>query len=93
MRPHRKLTPAFYGCCDWHSAVHGHWLLVRLVRAFPDAHFVQAAREALRQSLTAENIVQEAAYLQGEGRKDDPVLSARMGWRGSFRWFWNCADG
>ncbi len=66
--PPRKLTPAFYGCYDWHSSVHGHWLLVRLVRTFPDAQFVQAAREALLQSLTAENIVQEAAYLRGEGR-------------------------
>lgn len=66
--PPRKLTPAFFGCYDWHSSVHGHWLLVRLVRTFPDASFVQAAREALRQSLTAENIVQEAAYLRGEGR-------------------------
>jgi hypothetical protein len=66
--PPRKLTPAFYGCYDWHSSVHGHWLLVRLVRAFPDSPFVQSAREALRQSLTAENIAQEAAYLRGEGR-------------------------
>jgi hypothetical protein len=66
--PPRKLTPAFYGCYDWHSSVHGHWLLIRLVRTFPDAPFVPAAREALRQSLTAENIVQEAVYLRGEGR-------------------------
>jgi hypothetical protein len=66
--PPRKLTPAFYGCYDWHSSVHGHWLLVRLIRTFPDAPFVSAAREALRQSLTAENIAQEAAYLRGEGR-------------------------
>src|SRR5260370_4794147 len=66
--PPRKLTPAFYGCYDWHSSVHGHWLLDRLCLTFPDAPFVPAAREALRQSLTAENIVQEAAYLRGEGR-------------------------
>jgi hypothetical protein len=66
--PPRKLTPAFYGCYDWHSSVHGHWLLVRLVRTSPDASFVQPAREALRQSLTAENLAQEAAYLRGEGR-------------------------
>jgi hypothetical protein len=66
--PPRKLTPAFYGCYDWHSSVHGHWLLVRLVRTFPGAPFVQAAREALRQSLTPENILQEATYLWGEGR-------------------------
>lgn len=66
--PPRKLTPAFYGCYDWHSSVHGHWLLVRLIKTFPDADFVQPARAALRQSLTAENISQEAAYLRGEGR-------------------------
>ena len=66
--PPRKLTPAFYGCYDWHSSVHGHWLLVRLVRTFPSAAFAPSAREALRQSLTAENIAQEAAYLRAEGR-------------------------
>src|SRR4051794_17068510 len=66
--PPRKLTPAFYGCYDWHSSVHGHWLLVRLIKTFPDAAFAKAAREALRKSLTAENLKQEAAYLRGEGR-------------------------
>lgn len=66
--PPRKLTPAFFGCYDWHSSVHGHWLLVRLIRTFPDAPFVPSARQALRQSLTAENLTQEAAYLRGAGR-------------------------
>jgi hypothetical protein len=66
--PPRKLTPAFCGCYDWHSSVHGHWLLVRLVRTFPDAPFASAARDALKQSLTAENLKQEAAYIRGEGR-------------------------
>jgi hypothetical protein len=66
--PPSKLTPAFYGCFDWHSSVHGHWLLARLVRTFPEAPFAEAARAALRQSLTAENIQQEAAYLRGAGR-------------------------
>jgi hypothetical protein len=66
--PPRKLTPAFYGCYDWHSSVHGHWLLARLVRTFPDAEFTPKALEALNQSLTAENILQEVAYLRGEGR-------------------------
>lgn len=66
--PPRKLTPAFFGCYDWHSSVHGHWLLVRLVRTFPDASFAPSAREALRQSLTADNVAQEAAYLRVEGR-------------------------
>jgi hypothetical protein len=66
--PPRKLTPAFYGCYDWHSSVHGHWLLVRLARTFPDAPFTQPARAALRKSLTAENLKEEAAYLRGNGR-------------------------
>ena len=66
--PPHQLTPAFCGCYDWHSSVHGHWLLVRLVRTFPDAPFATAAREALKKSLTAENLKKEAAYLQGEGR-------------------------
>jgi Protein of unknown function (DUF2891) len=66
--PPRRLTPAFYGCYDWHSSVHGHWLLARLVRTFPNAAFAPAARAALRQSLTADNLAQEAAYLRAEGR-------------------------
>src|SRR5215831_2064017 len=66
--PPRKLTPAFYGCYDWHSSVHGHWLLTRLVRTFPDAAFVPSARDTLRQSLTAENLLQESEYLRGQGR-------------------------
>src|SRR5881394_2900990 len=66
--PPRKLTPAFYGCYDWHSSVHGHWLLVRLLRTFPDAPFANAARDALKESLTAGNLKAEAAYLRGDGR-------------------------
>src|SRR5947199_5298128 len=64
----RELTPAFYGCYDWHSSVHGHWLLARLARTFPEAPFAAPAREALRKSLTAENLKQEAIYLRGAGR-------------------------
>src|SRR5438093_884486 len=66
--PPRKLTPAFCGCYDWHSSVHGHWLLVRLLRTFPDASFAKPAREALKKSLTADNLKKEAAYVRGEGR-------------------------
>src|SRR5436309_3683827 len=66
--PPRKLTPAFCGCYDWHSSVHGHWLLVRLLRTFPNASFASAARDALRTSLSSENLKREAGYLRGEGR-------------------------
>jgi len=59
-RPPRELTPAFYGCFDWHSAVHGHWMLVRLARLFPDASFAARVRYALAKSLTADNLSREA---------------------------------
>lgn len=66
--PPHQLTPAFCGCYDWHSSVHGHWLLVRLLRTFPEASFAQAARQALNESLSAANLKQESAYLAGKGR-------------------------
>jgi hypothetical protein len=66
--PPRRLTPVFYGCFDWHSSVHGHWLLARLARLFPDAPFAAAARAALEQSLTPVGVAGEVAYLEGEGR-------------------------
>jgi hypothetical protein len=67
--PPRELTPAFYGCFDWHSSVHGHWLLARLARLHPEAEFAAAARAALAASLSAERLQAEAAYLAGEGRE------------------------
>lgn len=66
--PPRKLTPAFYGCYDWHSSVHGHWLLARLSRLAPDAPFAAKARVALAKSITPETIAIEVAYLNGPGR-------------------------
>jgi hypothetical protein len=66
--PPRALTPSFYGCYDWHSSVHGHWLLARLVRLAPEAPFAAKARAALQQSLTKENVAQEVAYISGPGR-------------------------
>lgn len=66
--PPRTLTPAFYGCYDWHSSVHGHWLLARLARTFPDAPFAAKARAALEQSITPESVAQEVVYLGGNGR-------------------------
>lgn len=67
-RPPRELTPAFFGCYDWHSAVHGHWLLVRLARLHPDAAFARTAREKLARSFTPQNIAAEVDYLQRADR-------------------------
>jgi Protein of unknown function (DUF2891) len=66
--PPHQLTPAFYGCYDWHSDVHGHWLLVRLLRLYPNAPFAAEARRAIAQSLTEQNIAGEIAYLRDPGR-------------------------
>lgn len=68
LKPPRELTPAFYGCYDWHSAVHGHWLLVRSTRLFPGAPFAADARRAVGQSLTPAHIAEEVKYLNAEGR-------------------------
>jgi len=68
VKPPRLLTPAFYGCYDWHSAVHGHWLLARLARTYPEAPFAKEARAALARSLTPSNVAAEVAYLSGPGR-------------------------
>jgi hypothetical protein len=67
-RPPRELTPAFFGCYDWHSSVHGHWLLARLLRLGPEAAFANEASRALGTSLSAENLAAEVRYLEGEGR-------------------------
>ena len=63
-----QLTPAFYGCFDHHSSVHGHWLLARLARLYPNASYTPAARAALAKSLTAANLAGELSYMNGAGR-------------------------
>jgi hypothetical protein len=68
VKPPRELAPAFFGCYDWHSAVHGHWLLARLARTFPEAPFAKPAREALARSLTPEKMAAEARYVLAKGR-------------------------
>jgi hypothetical protein len=56
--------PAFYGSFDWHSSVHGHWLLVRLLRLYPDMACAADARARLDSHLTAEALAKEAAYFE-----------------------------
>jgi len=63
----RQMHPAFYGCFDWHSAVHGHWLLVRLLRSMEDGGLSQTVTAALDANLTVDNITGEIAYFDGPG--------------------------
>ncbi|NRA28740.1 MAG: DUF2891 domain-containing protein [Parvularculaceae bacterium] len=64
----RELTPAFYGCFDWHSSVHGHWLLVRILKTDPSTPMGSAIRAALAKSLTPENMEAELDYYTQPGR-------------------------
>jgi amidase len=66
--PPRHLTPVFHGCFDWHSSVHGHWLLTRLLRLHPQAEFAAAAEAALDQSFQADKVAAEVAYMSQEQR-------------------------
>ncbi len=63
------LHPAFFGCYDWHSSVHGHWMLVRLLRRFPTLPEADEIRNALNANLTRENIQTEVAYLKQPNRQ------------------------
>lgn len=67
-KPARQLYPAFYGCYDWHSSVHGHWLLVRILNTDPETPMRPAILEALGKSFTPENIAGELAYFQAPDR-------------------------
>ena len=67
-KPPLELTPVFFGCFDWHSAVHGHWLLVRLCRVYPEAPFVDRARAAFDRSFKPDKVAAELAYLRAERR-------------------------
>jgi hypothetical protein len=67
-KPPREMHPAFYGCFDWHSAVHGHWLLARAARAASEAPLAADARAALETSLTPDNIQAEVDYFDAPGR-------------------------
>ena len=65
----KTLHPAFYGCFDWHSSVHGHWSLVRLLKMFPELENAQSLEEKLLKSISKENILSEITFFQNEHNK------------------------
>ncbi len=75
----RSLHPVFFGSYDWHSCVHGHWLLVRLLKLFPDLPEAAEVRETLNTLLTPENVAVELAYL------DQP---SRASFERTYGWAW-----
>ena len=71
------LHPAFYGCFDWHSSVHGHWSLVYLLRKYPKLAQRELIISRLQTNLSAENIRQEVAYLS---KKHEKSFERTYGW-------------
>jgi len=65
----RALHPAFYGCYDWHSTVHGHWMLVRLLRQFPQLPEAAEIRRQLDEHLSEQPVAVEVAYFGQPNRK------------------------
>jgi hypothetical protein len=63
----RALHPAFFGCYDWHSSVHGHWTLARILRLFPSLPSAPRIRAALDENLTKKNIASELGYFRTSG--------------------------
>jgi hypothetical protein len=64
LRSPANLHPIFYGCFDWHSSVHGHWLLVALMKRFPDLPSSQAIREKLNEQFTVEKVAEEMRFFE-----------------------------
>ncbi len=69
LKPPAQLHPAFYGCFDWHSAVHGHWSLVSLLKSFPDIDNAEAIKQKLLNNISKENIDAEVKYFYGKHNK------------------------
>ena len=70
LAPPRELHPAFYGCFDWHSSVHGHWTLVTILNEFPDFKYRDEILAKLTKTLTKENILKEIEYFNDQHNKD-----------------------
>ncbi|GAA3552680.1 DUF2891 domain-containing protein [Snuella lapsa] len=65
----RELHPAFYGCFDWHSAVHGHWSLVSLLKSFPELDNADSIRGRLLENISKVHIAAEINYFKGVHNK------------------------
>ena len=82
VRPPRENHPAFYGCFDWHSSVHGHWMLVRLLKLYPNCSIGPRIREKLGEHLTKDNLQKEAAFFE---IKENRSFERMYGWSWALR--------
>jgi hypothetical protein len=70
LQPPEKLWPSFYGCYDWHSGVHNHWALVKILKTYPNIKEAAAIKDKLEQSFNADNILQELKYMKSHQEDD-----------------------
>ena len=85
VRTPKVMHPAFYGCFDWHSSVHGHWMLIRLLKDYPNSSVDAKIREKLDENLSAENLAGELAYFEEKQHKS---FERTYGWA----WYLRLAD-
>ena len=72
-----ELHPAFYGCFDWHSSVHGHWTLLNILQALPNFEHKEAVLKKLQKNITKENVLKEVAYFDDVHNK---TFERTYGW-------------
>ena len=75
----KQLHPAFYGCFDWHSAVHGHWSMVSLLKKFPNISTAKKIESLLKKNISMKNIELELDYFNGKHNKS---------WERTYGWAW-----
>ena len=79
LKPHYELTPSFYGCWDWHSAVHGHWAMVKILKDFPEIADRDIILSKLDKNLSEENLNKEFEFFKQDFAK---------GFERTYGWAW-----
>ncbi len=78
LRAPKDLHPAFYGCYDWHSSVHGHWMLVKALRTYEDLPDRERIFALLEASISPAHIEAEIQYFKAESKS----------WERMYGWAW-----
>lgn len=73
----KNYHPAFFGCFDWHSSVHGHWMLVRLLKLYPNIAAATQIRQLFNKHFTVANVQQELQIFKS---KDNKSFERTYGW-------------
>ena len=79
VKPHYEITPSFYGCWDWHSAVHGHWAMVKILKDFPEIPNRDIILSKLEKNLSKENLQKEYDFFKQDFAK---------GFERTYGWAW-----